>query len=72
MRTRVDTNVVDESRNGRLVHRATSSGRELEIVTYIEGLQGDTTGRYEMATRVLCRTQEQAAKIAQLLTEARG
>lgn len=58
---------IDRSRAGYLVHSATSSGRHVEVVAYIEGLEDP---RYAIESRVLCRTAEQAAEIARVLREA--
>ncbi len=68
--TRVaEPGLLDRSRKGYLVHSATSSGREVTLVLYIEGLQDP---RYIHEQRLLCRTSEQASAIAQLLTEAKS
>ena len=58
----------DKSRMGTLVHAASSSGREVHVVAYIEGVEPDA--RHEIDSRILCRTQEQAAEVARVLREA--
>jgi hypothetical protein len=59
---------IDRSRNGHLVHSATSSGRCVTVVAYIEGIEDP---RLTIESSIICRTQEQAAEIARVLTEAR-
>ena len=70
MSARVPPDVVDLSRSGRLVHAATSSGRTVTVVGYIEGVQGDPT-RCTIESQIICRTSEQAAEVARVLREAR-
>jgi len=66
---RVSTEV-DRSRNGYLVHGATSSGRGVRVEVYIEGLLGDDP-RYVQEATLTCRTAEQATEIARVLREAK-
>mgnify|MGYP001609836316 CR=1 FL=1 len=63
---RVEADTVDLSRAGRLVHDARSSGRNVLITAYIEGLVGDPD-RYAIESSIICRTQEQAAEVARIL-----
>lgn len=53
----------DKSRNGSLVHSATSQGRTVEVVAYLEG------GTHPIKSSIICRTSEQAAEVARVLTE---
>jgi len=62
------TNVTDRSRSGFLVHSATSSGRGVRVVAYIEGLDDPC---YEIESSIICRTPEQAAEVARVLDRAR-
>lgn len=55
----------DRSRHGQLVHEVTSEGRYVYIVAYLEG------GDRPIKSQILCRTSEQAAEIARVLSEAR-
>lgn len=55
----------DRSRHGFLVHDAASGGRWVTVTAYLEG------GTRPIETRLLCRTQEQAAELARVLREAR-
>lgn len=59
----------DRSRSGHLVHDATSSGRIVDVVTYIEGLEPGP--RMEVRTQIVCRTAAQAAEVARVLRVAR-
>jgi hypothetical protein len=61
------TTETDLSRNGKLVHEATSSGRTVHVVAYIEGIEDP---RYAVESQIVCRTPEQAAKVARVLSEA--
>ncbi len=70
MRRKVESEAVDRSRAGWLVHDARSSGRDLSITAYIEGLQGDSSRSFT-EERLVCRSAEQAAAIAKLLRETR-
>lgn len=63
-----ETTDQDESRAGRLVHHASASGRAVKVVAYIEGIDHP---RYEVESRIICRTSEQAAAVARVLSEAR-
>ena len=66
---RVTSDEVDLSRVGKLVHSADSYGREVILVSYIEGLQGDET-RYARQYRIGCHTVGQARELARVLREA--
>jgi hypothetical protein len=59
---------VDKSREGHLIHNATSSGRWVKIVAYIEGTQDP---RYMVESNMVCRSSEQAREICRVLNEAR-
>jgi hypothetical protein len=54
----------DKSRQGMLVHEATSSGRTVHIVVYVEA------GTHPVKSTIMCRTQEQASELARVLREA--
>lgn len=60
----------DRSRAGHLVHSATSSGRYVAVVVYIEGAGIPMEPRREVRSEILCRTQEQATELARIIREA--
>lgn len=65
------TFVEDRSRIGSLVHDATSQGRIVTVIAYLEGLPGDPN-RLPIESRIACRTQEQAEMVARVLRMAVG
>lgn len=56
---------IDNSRSGSLIHTATSSGRTVNLVQYVEG------GVHPVKSTIMCRTQEQATELARVLNEAK-
>jgi hypothetical protein len=54
----------DRSREGHLIHEASSSGRDVRVVAYLEGL------KRPVESRIICRTAEQATELARVLSEA--
>jgi len=60
--------IIDNSRLGGLIHSATSNGRWVKLVVYIEG--GNESGK-PIGSDIVCRTSEQAAKIAEVLRNAK-
>lgn len=71
MSRRVPPDLVDLSRRARLVHDARSSGRNVIVTAYIEGLVGDSD-RYAIESSIMCRTSEQAAELARVIRDASG
>lgn len=66
----------DRSRDGALIHEATSSGRIVTVVAYIEAevpIQAQTFRLlHPVKSTILCRTSEQAAEVARILREAKS
>jgi hypothetical protein len=58
----------DKSRNGGLIHEASSSGRWVKVVTYLEGVKDP---KFIVEGSLVCRSSEQAAELARVLNEAR-
>ena len=58
----------DRSRAGYLIHHASSSGRDVRVVVYLEGTKPP---RFIVGERLVARSSEQAAEIARVLNEAR-
>ena len=55
-----------QRRKEHLVYSATSRGRDLDIITYLE------SGTRPVMQTILCQSSEQSREIARVLTEAKG
>ncbi len=61
----------DNSRNGKLVHSARSSGRLVYVVMYLEGAAGHAARKpHPVECSLIARTPEQAVEVARVLSEA--
>lgn len=60
----------DNSRNGKLVHSATSSGRNVKVVMYVEGAGVEGQRLFPVEGRLIARTSEQGAEVARVLRES--